>query len=143
MFNSVDLKFASVAKSTEALLCDLGRYDLHIQPVRRIRSHNVYNLASVARAYLLGALQQQNIPTSHIPDLFQRVDQNALDYACDEFEVGAIDTLIVVFLSFTPDEDFSGVCTNAADLLEILQSLGHFTSIDLSEFLTRKLQGDL
>ena len=40
MYNSTDLKFASGAKSTEALLCDLGRYDLHIQPVRRIRSHN-------------------------------------------------------------------------------------------------------
>ena len=111
--------------------------------MRRLRSHNVYNLASVARAYLLGALQQQNIPTSHIPDLFQRIDQNALDYACDEFEVGAIDTLIIVFLSFTPDENFSGVCTNAAELPEILQTLGHFTAIDLTEFLTRKLQGDL
>ena len=64
MFNSVDLKFASGAKSTEALLCDLGRYDLHIQPVRRIRSHNVYSLASVARAYLLGALQQQQTLSS-------------------------------------------------------------------------------
>ncbi|MDA0318829.1 MAG: hypothetical protein O3A90_06015 [Proteobacteria bacterium] len=143
MYNSVDLKFASGAKSTEALLCDLGRYDFFIQPVRRIRSHNVYNLASVARAYLLGALQQQNIPTSHIPDLFQRIDQNALDYACDQFETGEIDTLICVFLSFTPDEDFTGVCTNAAELPEILQTLGHFTAIDLSEFLTRKLQGDL
>ena len=143
MYNSVDLKFASGAKSIEALLCDLGRYDLHIQPARRIRSHNVYSLASVARAYLLGALQQQNIPTSHIPDLFHRIDQNALDYACDQFEVGEIDTLICVFLSFTPDEDFTGVCTNAAELPEILQTLGHFTAIDLSEFLTRKLQGDL
>ena len=143
MYNSTDLKFASGAKSTEALLCDLGRYDLHSQPVRRIRSHNIYSLASVPRAYLLGALQQQNIPTSHIPDLFQRIDQNALDYACDQFEVGKIDTLVCVFLNFTPDQDFSGVVTNQAELSEILQTLGHFTAIDLSEFLTRKLQGDL
>ena len=143
MYNSTDLKFSSGAKSTEALLCDLGRYDLHIQPLRRMRSHNIYSLTSVARAYLLGALQQQNIPTSHIPDLFQRIDQNALDYACDQFEVGEIDTLVCVFLNFTPDEDFSGVVTNHAELPEILQTLGHFTAFDLSEFLNRKLQGDL
>ena len=143
MYNSTDLKFASGPKSTKALLCDLGRYHLHIQPVRRIRSHNIYSLASVARAYLLGALQRQKIPTRHIPDLFQSIDQNALEFACDQFEVGEIDTLVCVFLNFTPDEDFSGVVTNHAELPEILQTLGHFTAFNLSRFLTRKLQGDL
>ena len=139
MYNSTDLKFASGAKSTEALLCDLDRYHLHIQPVCRIRSHSIYRLASVTRAYLLGALQQHCIPTSAIQNLFQRIIQNALEFACDQFEVGEIDTLVCVFLNFTPDEGFSGVVTNHAELSEILQTLGHFTA----EFLTCKLQGDL
>ena len=143
MFNSVDLKFASGAKSTEALLCDLGRYDLHIQPVRRIRSHNVYNLASVARAYLLGALQQQNVPTSHVADMFERIDQTALDDAVTRFADGLLDKLLVVFLSFTPDESFTGIVLDPAELPEILLTFGHFLVVDLTDFLAAKLRGDV
>ena len=97
MYTSVDLKYAAGAKSAEALLLDLNRYALGFQPRRKVNSRNLYDLSSVAGCYLLHALQQQNIPTSLISDMFARIDQIALDDAVARFEDGHLDTLCVGF----------------------------------------------
>ena len=143
MYTSIDLKFAAGAKSAEALLLDLSRYELNVQPKRKVNSRNLYDLSGVARCYLLHALQQQNVPTSHVSDMFGRIDQTALDDAVTRFEDGLLDKLLVVFLSFTPDESFTGIVLDPAELPEILLTFGHFLVVDLTDFLAAKLRGDV
>ena len=138
---TTDLVFASNSKTAIHFLNDVSRYSFGIQPVRRIRGKNRYTLAALGRAYLVGALQQQCVPTSSIPELFSRIHWEAFDLAVDQLEVGAIDHLYVVFLSFEPDEDFTGIVTNPSDLPLIGEDLGHFTAIGLHDFLKLKLEG--
>ena len=97
----------------------------------------------MARCYLLHALQQQNVSTSHIPDQFQRIDQTALDDAVARFEDGLLDTLCVVFSSFVPEGDFGGIVTDTSELPEILRTFGHYTAIDISDFLSVKLRDEV
>jgi len=105
MYKSSGLRFAYGAKSIKALLCDLGRYSLCIQPVPRICSHNIYRLESVVRAYLLGALQQPFIPTGFLSEMFCRIGQAALEFACYNFQVREIDILMFIFLNLATDAD--------------------------------------
>jgi len=136
-----ELVFAANCKTAVSFLNDVARYSFGIQPIKRIRGKNRYNLASLGRSYLVGSLKQQLIPTSNIPELFSRIHWEAYELAVDQLEAGEIDHLYVVFLCFTPDEDFTGIVTDPAELPEIAEELGHYTAIGLHDFLKLKLEG--
>jgi len=138
---SSDICFAANAVHKRILLNDIARYSIPIKPVTRIRGKNRYSLSSVGRAYLMGSLSRLNIPTSSMNDLFSRIDWNSYEHAVDQLQTGEIEHLIVIFLSFEPDEDFSGICTNPSELSEIFTELGHYVAIDCGEFLRGKLEG--
>ena len=75
--------------------------------------------------------------------MFHRVGQTALDDAVAKFEDGLLDTLCVLFLSFVPEDDFSSIITDTSELPEILRTFRHYTAINLSNFLSANLAGDL
>ena len=74
----------------------------------------------------------------------KKLIKTALDDAVTRFEDGLIDKLLVVFLTFTPDESFTGIVfLDPAELPEILLTFGHFLVVDLTDFLAAKLRGDV
>lgn len=141
-YSSYDLCCAALCKDRHLFANDLARYDLFIDPVRKVRNRNVYNLMAVATAHLIGSLKLQGIPMSGVPEMFGRINFNALALAVDQFEVGQIDTIIVAFLTFVPDEeDFTGVLTELSDISEVIATFGTCLIVDCSDFLKAKLEG--
>ena len=141
-YSTHDLSHAALCKDRHLFTNDLARYDLCIDPVRKVQNKNVYNLMAVATAHLIGSLKLQGIPMSGVSQMFSRIDFDALAIAVDQFEAGHIDTVAVVFLAFEPDEeDFTGVVTDLNDVAEIIQTFGTCLTVDCSDFLKAKIEG--
>ena len=84
LFTSKELAFAAGASSPNLFLNTVGRYDFRITAERRVRGANYYTAQNLGKAYLIGALESQMIPTSHIPKLFNRIDWDAYALANDK-----------------------------------------------------------
>ena len=84
MFKLKELAFSAGASSPNLFLNNVGRYDFRITAERRVRGANYYTAQNLGKAYLIGALESQMIPTSHIPNLFDRIDWDKYALAIDK-----------------------------------------------------------
>ena len=141
LFTSKELAFAAGASSPNLFLNNLGRYNFRISAEKRIRGANYYTAHNLGKAYLIGALESQMIPTSHIPKLFDRIDWNAYALAINKMENHELDRLYVVFPAFEPEETFSGILTEPENVGRAVLKYGHLTVVDLGHFILAKLDG--
>lgn len=141
LFTSKELAFAAGASSPNLFLNDIGRYNFRISAEKRIRGANYYTAHNLGKAYLIGALEIQMIPTSQIPKLFDRIDWNAYALAMDKLVNQELDRLYVVFPAFEPEEKFSGVLTQPEDVEKAVLEYGHLTVVDLGHFISAKFKG--
>ena len=141
LFTSKELAFAAGASSPNLFLNYLGRYNFRISGEKRIRGTNYYTAYNLGKAYLIGALDSQMIPTSQIPKLFDRIDWDAYALAINKMENHELDRLYVVFLAFEPEEKFSGVLTQPEDVEKAVLEYGHLTVVDLGHFILSKIAG--
>jgi hypothetical protein len=141
LFTSKELAFAAGASSPNLFLNDIGRYNFRITAERRVRGANCYTANNLGKAYLIGALESQMIPTSHIPRLFDRIDWNAYARAIDKVVNRELDRLYVVFPAYEPEETFTGILTAPEDVERAVLEYGHMTVVDLGHFILAKLDG--
>jgi hypothetical protein len=141
LFTSKELAFAAGASSPNLFLNYLGRYNFRISAEKRIRGTNYYTAYNLGKAYLIGALDSQMIPTSQIPKLFDRIDWDAYALAINKMENHELDRLYVVFLAFEPEEKFSGVLIQPEDVEKAVLEYGHLTVVDLGHFILSKIAG--
>jgi hypothetical protein len=141
LFTSKELAFAAGASSPNLFLNNVGRYDFRITAERRVRGANYYTAHNLGKAYLIGALESQMIPTSHIPRLFDRIDWNAYARAIDKLVNRELDRLYVVFPAYEPKETFTGILTQTEGVEKAVLEYGHLTVVDLGQFISAKLDG--
>lgn len=141
LFTSKELAFAAGASSPNLFLNDIGRYNFRITAERRVRGANCYTANNLGKAYLIGALESQMIPTSHIPRLFDRIDWNAYARAIDKVVNRELDRLYVVFPAYEPEETFTGILTQSEDVEKAVLEYGHLTVVDLGHFILAKFKG--
>ena len=141
LFTSKELAFAAGASSPNLFLNNIGRYNFRISAEKRIRAANYYTAHNLGKAYLIGALESQMIPTSHIPRLFDRIDWNAYARAIDKVVNRELDRLYVVFPAYEPEETFTGILTEPEDVERAVLEYGHMTVVDLGHFILAKLNG--
>ena len=143
LFTSKELAFAAGASSPNLFLNDIGRYNFRITAERRVRGANCYTAHNLGKAYLIGALESQMIPTSHIPKLFNRIDWDAYALAIDKMANHELDRLYVIFPAFEPEKTFSGILTEPVEVGRAVLEYGHLTVVDLGHFIWSKLRGYL
>lgn len=143
LFTSKELAFAAGASSPNLFLNNLGRYNFRISAEKRIRGANYYTAHNLGKAYLIGALESQMIPTSQIPKLFDRIDWNAYALAIDKMANHELDRLYVIFPAFEPEETFSGILNEPEEVGRAVSEYGHLTVVDLGNFILSKLGGYL
>ena len=141
LFTSKELAFAPGASSPNLFLNNIGRYNFRISAEKRIRGANYYTAHNLRKAYLIGALESQMIPTSQIPKLFDRMDWNAYALAINKMENHELDRLYVVFPAFEPEETFSGILTEPENVEKAVLEYGHLTVVDLGHFISAKFKG--
>lgn len=141
LFTSKELAFAAGASSPNLFLNNVGRYNFRISAEKRIRGANYYTAHNLGKAYLIGALESQMIPTSQIPKLFDRIDWNAYAFAINKMENHELDRLYVVFPAFEPEETFSGILTEPENVGRAVLEYGHLTVFDLGHFILSKIAG--
>jgi len=141
LFTSIELAFAAGASSPNLFLNDIGRYNFRITAERRVRGANCYTAHNLGKAYLIGALESQMIPTSQIPKLFDRIDWDAYARAIDKVVNRKLDRLYVVFPAYEPEETFTGILTEPENVGRALLEYGHLTVVDLGHFILAKLDG--
>ena len=141
LFTSKELAFAAGASSPNLFLNNIGRYNFRISAEKRIRGANFYTAYNLGKAYLIGALESQMIPTSHIPRLFDRIDWNAYARAIDKVVNRELDRLYVVFPAYEPEETFTGILTEPEDVGRAVLEYGHLTVVDLGHFILNKISG--
>ena len=141
LFTSKELAFAAGASSPNLFLNNIGRYNFRISAEKRIRGANFYTAYNLGKAYLIGALESQMIPTSHIPRLFDRIDWNAYARAIDKVVNRELDRLYVVFPAYEPEETFTGILTEQEDVGRAVLEYGHLTVVDLGHFILNKISG--
>ena len=140
-FTSKELAFAAGASSPNLFLNDIGRYNFRITAERRVRGANCYTAHNLGKAYLIGALESEMIPTSQIPKLFDRIDWDAYARVIDKMVNRELDRLYVVFPAYEPEETFTGILTQPEDVEKAVLEYGHLTVVDLGHFILAKLDG--
>ena len=141
LFTSKELAFAAGASSPNLFLNNVGRYNFRISAEKRIRGANYYTAHNLGKAYLIGALESQMIPTSHIPKLFDRIAWDTYARAIDKVLNRELDRLYVVFPAYEPEETFTGILTQSEDVEKAVLEYGHLTVVDLGHFILAKLDG--